>query len=194
VMEYGGTVITQSDSFDFQQVNDLLQSLAGDCKAFVEGPARQALSWNLTFSATARYPRQVWSLDVPLGRQRFDSASDVNELVEAFHRLHEEVFAIADPGSPVEILGWRSRLACSLRSDRALPRCLWSGGPPTSKVRSVTFRGTGTVEVPVFHSESMIVGKRHEGPAIIESPYTTIVLDPGATAWTTDLGSVVITP
>ena len=194
VMEFAGTVITKSEKFDFQRVNQLLETLAGESRAFIDGPASGASSWDITFSATARYPRQVWSLDVPLAKRRFDAIADVDELVTAFHRLHEEVFAIADPASPVEILGWRSRIACRLRHGGELPRCLSGGEPPTTTVRSVTFRETSTVRAPVLHSESMTVGERHTGPAIIESPYTTIVLDPGATAWTTDLGSVVITP
>lgn len=194
VMEFGGAVITNSDRFDFERVNRLLDSLTEDCRRFMDGAARHALSWDLALSATARYPYQVWSLDLPIAQRSFGSMDDVREVEKAFHRLHEEIFAISDPTSSVEILGWRSRIACRI-NDTSMPlRCVSSGRSLESKVRAVTFRETGTISVPVLHSESMISEVRHLGPAVIESPFTTVVLDPGAYAWSTDLGSIVITP
>jgi hypothetical protein len=34
----------------------------------------------------------------------------------------------------------------------------------------------------------------YAGPVIVESPVTTVVVDPGAVAWRTTRGSLVITP
>jgi hypothetical protein len=34
----------------------------------------------------------------------------------------------------------------------------------------------------------------YPGPVLVESPVTTIVVDPGAVAWRTQRGSLVITP
>ena len=46
-----------------------------------------------------------------------------------------------------------------------------------------------------IHSlHSLKVGKTQKGPAIIESPFTTIVVDPGAKFMLAPSGSVVITP
>ena len=42
--------------------------------------------------------------------------------------------------------------------------------------------------------EAMELGARVEGPAIIESAFTTVVVDPGATAVRTEGGTLVITP
>ena len=62
-------------------------------------------------SAEARYPHQVWELEVPLRGER-STARRRRALREDFHALHEEVFAIRDQDSAVEIVNWRARVRC----------------------------------------------------------------------------------
>jgi N-methylhydantoinase A len=50
------------------------------------------------------------------------------------------------------------------------------------------------VETDVELFEAMDPGAAVEGPAVIESAFTTVVVDPGATAVRTEGGTLVITP
>ena len=55
--------------FDFAGVNALLDSLEARCRAFIEGPGRGSVESGVTFFAEARYPHQVWEVEVALPRR-----------------------------------------------------------------------------------------------------------------------------
>jgi N-methylhydantoinase A len=50
------------------------------------------------------------------------------------------------------------------------------------------------VEVPIHELGALPVGEVHAGPAIIETAFTTIVVDPAATYWHAPSGSLIIKP
>src|SRR6516165_8974510 len=57
--------------------------------------------------------------------------------------------------------------------------------------RQVRFNG-GWLDTPIFDRASLGRGATLAGPAIVEQPDTTVVIDPGATAIMDDLGNLVI--
>ena len=66
-----------------------------------------------------------------------------------------------------------------------------SGAPQPSGVRQVRFNG-GWFDTPLFDRASLGREATLAGPAIVEQPDTTIVIDPGATATVDGLGNLVI--
>jgi N-methylhydantoinase A/oxoprolinase/acetone carboxylase beta subunit len=64
--------------------------------------------------------------------------------------------------------------------------------PPTTRL--AYFPGRGRVETAVRNLAQVAPGEQLTGPAIIESPVTTIVLDTEATALRTGTGSLLIEP
>jgi N-methylhydantoinase A len=60
--------------------------------------------------------------------------------------------------------------------------------------RAVYFTETGLVDTPVRELHSVPHGETWQGPAIIETPFTTIVVDPGATYSHAVSGSLIIKP
>ncbi|HTB38001.1 MAG TPA: hypothetical protein VK777_12985, partial [Reyranella sp.] len=50
------------------------------------------------------------------------------------------------------------------------------------RMRSMVFHNTGRVDAPVYYLDALPQGHPVTGPAIIESSFTTIVLDPGSRA------------
>src|SRR5271165_6792432 len=66
-----------------------------------------------------------------------------------------------------------------------------SGAPRPSGTRQVRFNG-GWFDTPIFDRASLGRGATLAGPAIVEQPDTTVVIDPGATAIVDDLGNLVI--
>ena len=184
-----------TDRFDFDGVNRVLESLAARCTDFIEGPGTAGTEHAIDLYAEARYRHQIWEIDLPLALARFSSDSDVSRVREDFDRLHEEVFAFRDPGSDVEFVGWRATARSRLRAggfgrltaERAFEARV-------SGSREAYFAGLGAVDADVELFEAMELGASVEGPAIIESAFTTVVVDPGATAVRTEGGTLVITP
>ena len=114
---------------------------------------------------------------------------------EDFDRLHEEVFAFRDTGSDVQFVGWRATARCKL-SERDLGK-LAKDKIYEAKIlpsRKAYFADTGMVDTRVELFETMEPDVPLEGPAIIESPLTTVVIEPGAKVVRKMSGSLVITP
>ena len=66
-----------------------------------------------------------------------------------------------------------------------------SGIPQPSGLRQVRFNG-GWFETAIFDRASLGTEATLGGPAIVEQPDTTVVIDPGATAVVDGLGNLVI--
>ena len=63
---------------------------------------------------------------------------------------------------------------------------------PGSGQRPACFDGRGAVRTAVRCLEGTRAGERIAGPAIVESGFTTIVVDPGAVGMRSGAGSLVI--
>ncbi len=192
--QYTRTFFAKSESFDAAGVNGILDVLEASCNAFIDGPGQGSIDQTIEFFAEARYPEQVWEIEVPLASRRFESDADLEALVQGFHKVHEELFAIRDPDSGVEVVGWTASVKCRLREGESGSLALRELEATTDRSRPVYFNGHGLVDATVRRFEAMNEGEVLAGPAIIESPFTTVVVDPGATAERRASGSLSIVP
>ncbi len=101
----------------------------------------------------------------------------------------------ATPNSPIEIVGWSVSVACRLRDDdRRHARGDQDGGAARA-IRSAFFPGAGRVpDARCAGSRRLAPGERIAGPAIIESSFTTVVVNPGAVAERRQSGSLSVDP
>jgi N-methylhydantoinase A len=184
--DFAGMLTTSTAAFDAGAVASLLADLRSRCERFAEAAGAPG---EIELSAEARYPHQIWELELPV-----HEPLDADRIRSDFHALHEEVFAISDPGSEVELVGWRARVRCPVGRGEA-GRLAWDGAPrPGASARTVYFAGAGTVDAAVVSFDELEPGRVLAGPAIVESPWTTIVVDPGATVERTASGSLAIQP
>ncbi|HEX3910346.1 MAG TPA: hydantoinase/oxoprolinase family protein [Solirubrobacteraceae bacterium] len=190
--EYAAALFTGSDSFDHTGAQAVLDGLRARCEEFAKrnGAGSEA---QIEFVAEARYRHQVWQLDVRLRAGDLGSAEGVAHLVEDFHSIHEEVYAVRDERAAIEIVNLRARVNCPLRGGVDDTVAL-EQGHSSSGMRSVYFSGVGAVNAAILRLEAMSPGAQFAGPAIVESSFTTIVLNPGASAERTASGSLAIAP
>jgi N-methylhydantoinase A len=186
------TFFARSDAFDFAGVNAVIEELEAECQTFVDGPGNGSLEQSTELVAEARYRDQVWEIEVPLPSRRFESECDLAAFVENFHRTHEDIFAVRDPNSTVEIVSWTATVRCRLRPTDAASFARFGGDARPASTRSVYFAGEGWLTATVRSFESIACGESLAGPAIIESPFTNIVLDSGAVAERRPSGSLSI--
>ena len=184
--DFATTLTTTTAAFDADAAGAALAGLRARCDEFA---AAAGVPGEIELSAEARYPHQIWELELPV-REPLSAET----LRRDFHALHEEVFAISDPGSEVELVAWRARVRCRIGSGEpgrleqdAAPR----SGAPT---RRAYFTGRGFVETAVLAFDELEPGRTVAGPAIVESALTTVVVDPGATLERTAGGSLAIAP
>jgi N-methylhydantoinase A len=180
VTEFSISRRADTNRFDFDSVNEGLEQLDAQIEEFFDRLDTAAAERHKQFFVEARYPYQVWELEVPLETARFGSEGDVDRMVEAFHDVHERVFAVKEPGQYLECIYWKGRATAALPKPR-LPNAAANGaGPPVAHaVRRASFGADGAVETPVYLGPALLAGQRLGGPAIVEEPTTTVVVNPG---------------
>ena len=194
IYEHAASMVTRSVDFAFDAVNGVLETIDAELERFAATlEARGLRTKRIDRFVEARYLFQVWELDVALPVERFRSERDVADLVERFHATHEQVFAVRDPDSLLECLNWKGRLSVGLGSAPARRAAAPSAGPGTpDRHRDAYFGGGARVETPIYLGRNLRPGAAIEGPAIIEEPTTTIVVDPGTRARLGGAGNFIL--
>jgi N-methylhydantoinase A len=191
--DYAQLHFTTSRSFAFDKVNVVLASLKERCAEFVKGPGRDAIEHRIELSVEARYPHQIWEIDTPLSMNAIETPDDLRRLTDAFHDMHQRIFEIADRTSDVEFVTWRAKVSCRLKETMAGRLDRSDDMVGTSVTRAVYFPETGWRDVVVHRFETMQDHAVVIGPSIIESSFTTVVVDPGAIALRNAAGALEVT-
>ena len=193
--EFATTFVTSSQRFDYNTAGHVLAGLVSQCEAFAAraGNGSGAVRASRRLSAEMRYPSEVWELEVPLRQERIEGPADVEAMRQDLHAARHDVYGTHDPNAPAHIVAWRARVSCRLRSGE-LGRPLWTRGADGQAERDAYFEGLGRTSVPVRYFESLPSGEQVPGPVLVESPVTTVVVDPDASVERTERGSLLITP
>ena len=191
--DFAVTAFTSTRSFDLDLAARTLADLRARAEAFIAGPGAGTVDREIRFSVEARYPNQVWEIEVPLPEAGLPDAAAVAVFRESFHRFHDDLFAVSDPASEVEIVSWRAHVRCGLpRTAMDDLRPPADDRPPAT--RRAYFPETGEVETIVRRYGSLRDGERLEGPVIVESSVTTVVVPPGAAIVMLPSGSLLLEP
>jgi N-methylhydantoinase A len=166
---------------------DNLAEIAAICRELREQGASQlsqdgiaTADRRLALAADMRYHGQAFELLVPWGDVAVDAES-LLRLVGDFHALHEQRFSYANPGDPVEIVTLRLTATGRLAFPREAP-APGDAPPHGAQTRPVYLDGAWR-EVAVHHRDALPA--RVVGPALIEEPYTTILIPSG---WSAEIG------
>lgn len=195
ITEAGASRLTHSEDFDFDGVNAALASIDANLDEFA-GRLRERGFDDIEkrYFVEARYRFQVWELEIPVARNRFERPEDVAALVAEFHRVHERIFAVQDIGQAVECLNWRGRLIASVSTPALEPPRKPTAQAAEARRRRQAYFAGGLVDTPIFVGDQLDVGAVIEGPAIIEEPTSTLVVYPGSVARVSAGGRYIVTP
>ncbi|MDB5461352.1 MAG: 5-oxoprolinase [Caulobacteraceae bacterium] len=178
-------------AFDASRANTLIEGLEAECRMFAGAAGAGAKQVTYSYTAEARYTDQAWEIEVELPGARFQTEADVAAFIQAFHTEHERLYAFADPDSAVEIVGWRVAVACRLREpDPSRLAMKAARGEPARPRRIVLPSGEACIAT-VHDWAALPQDQMMQGPAIVESPFTTVVVDE-ARFMRTASGSLVI--
>jgi len=166
----------EDGSFDFDGVNAVLEELGRRAQEFIAGPGGGSEDSVVEYSVEARYPHQVWELEVPLRGDRVVDEAALRELCHDFHAVHREVFAVADESSGIEFQSWHARASCRLAEPSRVEATVADVEPAR---REIYLPGVGATQATVWRLDAVPVAEALVGPAIVESETTTVVIDPG---------------
>ena len=189
VAERAVALYVRSNDFDSERVNHALGDLVARCNEWIAATGLRADDAAIEILAEARYPGQVWELELPVHTRHFSGADSIERLREDFHRHHEAMFAVCDPDSPVEVVGWRARVR-SPSGGGGEPRLAAGFESDEQSRRRIYLGGHGWVNAPVVGSAA-IGGV--PGPAVLELLGTSILLQEDTFATRSPAGAILVT-
>lgn len=195
ITEFSASGYANTASFDYQEINQLLDKLDGSIADFSRRLRDRGLSgFRTDYLVDAHYAYQIWELEVPLKTQRFHGPEDVEELLSAFHEEHERLFAVKEPQQHVECISWKARLTAELDKPpvAAISESRAVSEPKANSTRPAFFHGLGLTDTPEFLGQMLLPGMHVPGPAIVVEPTTTLIIYPGSSATVTSSDSYLL--
>ena len=192
--EHRAVHFTTTADFDPDGTRARIDELATRCRAFLADADVEESEAEITFGVEARYENQAWEIPVELGADS-SITTDPGQLAERFHEAHRDVFAIEDRKSIVEFVSWWARASADTRDGQPFGRLRDASGEAIAQTtRRVYLADEGAVDAAVIPWSTLDPGASRTGPAIVESPFTTVVLDTASRFERTASGSLVIHP
>jgi N-methylhydantoinase A len=151
------------------------------------------------YQANLRYPGQNWALSVEAATRRGPHALDfagpalIGELVERFHRRHEEEYGHRRAAEEPELTGVRLTASAAVAGPAfargaSAPRRT----PSPALVRRANL-GRGFEDVAIHRGPALRPGDAVAAPAVIEETFTTIAVYPGWECHVDDAGDYALT-
>ncbi|MEM7041614.1 MAG: hydantoinase/oxoprolinase family protein [Pseudomonadota bacterium] len=169
------------DKADVKQINALYGDIekAAIDNLEVDGFSNDKIQ--IRRSMDMRYVGQVHECTVEIDHAEITDKS-VPDIIDAFHRRHEELFTYAEPHNVVEVVNLESTVLglVDKPAEKTWPRA--KGDPSRALIgeRGMIFDSSGkSVSGKVYDGEALGAGDRIDGPAVIEEATTTIVIEPG---------------
>jgi N-methylhydantoinase A len=137
-------------------------------------------------SADMRYGEQIFEVSVPLDGIDLEAPDLVARMSAAFHDRHEELYTYALRDQEAVLVNARVAVVGGLPALPQEPDLPARAAAKPARHRRIHLGGWK--EVGVYDLDSLAAGQAIEGPAIVESPTTTIVLADRDRATTTSFG------
>ena len=89
------------------------------------------------------------------------------------------MFEVDDLESDIEIMQWHARISCKMsNTNLTVNKEKNKVNKRDSEFRNVYFKKLRSLKTKVLNYENLKIGKTLVGPALIEAPFTTILIDP----------------
>jgi len=183
--------VAPASGVDLDRVNRLFAEMEESARAALSGGARKR-QVRVERMAALCYPGQTFDMPVTLaGRSGPVTARTLGDTVERFHRLHETLHTYASRDQEPILRGLRVK-AVAIEKKPELPRLPRRKGPVARLGARKAFFGGRYVTTAVWDGPLLAPGQAIIGPAIIEEPFTTVVVYPGQRATIDAYGNYAI--
>jgi N-methylhydantoinase A/acetophenone carboxylase len=175
---------TKAPMTTFEEFNQVVEGLEERAKKDLAGEGYDPCGARFSLELDAKYGGQIHIHRTAAPKSRLRSVEDVLELYASFERDYASAFSPVNvfPEGGVEIHNF------ILRAEVAEPVWELPQRPLAGTDASAARRGSRMaiwgdpsrrVETPVYDEESLQPGNRFVGPAVVEAPYSTVVVEPG---------------
>jgi N-methylhydantoinase A len=184
--------VTPASEVDLDRVNRLFAEMEESARAALSGGSRKR-QVRVERMAALCYPGQTFDMAVTLaGRLGPVTTRSLADTVERFHRLHETLHTYASRDQEPILRGLRVK-AVAVEKKPELPRLSRRRAPAARLGARKAYFGGRYVTTAVWEGPRLAPGQAILGPAIIEEPFTTVVVYPGQRATIDAYGNYAIT-
>ncbi|MCH7736520.1 MAG: hydantoinase B/oxoprolinase family protein [Chloroflexi bacterium] len=135
----------------------------------------------VTVSADMRYLDQVYEVNVPLPGLDQDAETLLQQWAANFHRRYQELYSYSQSEQEIRLVTLRASVVGRLPKMDPPPLETGTAKPAEEKGRRSIYLG-GWTEAPVYEIGDLSPGSSVDGPAILESDFTTVLVEPGDSA------------
>jgi N-methylhydantoinase A len=167
------TQICRLDSFDTAQVAALLDEMIEEGRTVLQGAEIADDQISFQIKADMRYLGQKHEITAPIA-----GALEAKHLMDCFEAEYRRIFGRTYPDIPVEVLNWRvvssappGKFDAGSMAQRVVVR-----NRPSAWREVVEPSGATTSRWPVYQWNELPTATKFLGPALIEDPYTTVVV------------------
>ncbi len=184
--------VTPIGGVDLERANRLFAAMEQAAVTALVGGARKRRVRFARFAALC-YPGQTFDMAVPLpARGGPLTARVLAATVERFHRMHEELHTYASRDQEPILRGLRVK-ACAVDRKPELPRMRRRRRADARVGVRKAYFGGRWYATPVWDGTRVAPRQVIAGPAIVEEPFTTIVVYPRQRATVDAYGNYVVT-
>jgi N-methylhydantoinase A len=184
---------------DLARVHTLMAELRDEARKELEPTGLAAPEVDVGLFAQMCYPGQNFDMSVPVPEGDALDEPGLLDLTERFHDQHEADRGFCFRNQQPVLRGVRLVARGNTpKPDRLAP--LGTVGEAKAARRGARrvyfgpeFMGSGFVDAPVYDGSVLAPGVEVRGPALVEEPFTVVVLPPGATARLDALGNYELT-
>lgn len=170
--------------FELSEINSIFEELTGTAREKLADDGFEPEEIELERSVSLRYQRQVHELLTPVTADGSLNDEDLQALLDRFERQYERRYGegSAFKKGGVEMTEFRVRGIGSLETPDPRRESFGDGSADRAVVeeRSMAFEPVADRRTaPVYDFEELEPGDEFSGPAVIVTPITTIVVNPG---------------
>jgi N-methylhydantoinase A len=197
-MESSATLIERADQIELSKITNEFERLENSGRIAHSSAASASGEPIFERSIEMRYWGQSFELSVPVPDRKIIDADWMSELIESFHESHNTAYGFRADDEPVELVNLRLTTIGKIARPQLRKLDIIS---PDAKVaikgkRPVYF-GTDSSEGSVIHTTvyerpKLPAGSVFNGPAIVEEPDCTTVIQPSWSVTVDDFGNLLI--
>lgn len=167
---------------EYEEFNRVVRDLQAQAwrDLAAQGAPLEEICWSLELEM--RYGTQLSTIRMPSLHLSLEEEQDVKEICQAFTALYAASYSAASayPPGGIEVEGF------ALKATWPLPKFELPSFPPVGVHPARAYKGKRSVwwggdfqETPVYRGEQLGHENIIEGPAVIEEPYTTLIVPEG---------------
>jgi N-methylhydantoinase A len=189
--DYVRTFYTVLDEADLGGLDEAFGEMEDRARTMLAATPVPEERWRISRQADLRYTRQAYELTVPVADGAID-ADKLAAMATGFHERHRQTYGHDNPDEAVQLVNIRLTATGALDPLRLSLAANGGAGASAAGRRRAHFSNTGAVECQVLKRDDVRPGVAVDGPAIVESMDSTILIPPGWRATAEAKGYIIM--